>query len=86
MGNVIGANVFNLVLVSDASVALAPFAAPTSATIVGMNASLVMEILVMFTMLLLMIPPLRTGKLSRWSGITLRCIYAAFCVISFAMR
>lgn len=86
LGNVIGANVFNLVLVSGASVALAPFAVPASATIAGMNASLVLEIPVMFAvMLLLTIPPLRTGKLSRWQGITLLCVYAAFCVIQFAM-
>ncbi len=87
LGNVIGANVLNLVLVSGASVALAPFAVPTSATIAGMNSSLVLEIPVMFlVMLLLTVPPLaRKGKLSRWQGITLLCIYAAFCVIQFTL-
>ena len=87
LGNVIGANVFNLVLVSGASVSLAPFAVPTSATIAGMNSSLVLEIPVMFAvMLLLTVPPLVSkGKLSRWQGITLLCIYAAFCGIQFTL-
>ncbi len=87
LGNVIGANVFNLVLVSGASVSLAPFAVPTSATIAGMNSSLVLEIPVMFAvMLLLTVPPLvGKGKLSRWQGITLLCIYAAFCGIQFTL-
>ena len=40
LGNVVGANVFNLVLVSGVSVALAPFTVPQSATIFGMNSSL----------------------------------------------
>ena len=44
LGNVVGANVFNLVLVSGVSVALAPFTVPQSATIFGMNSSLVLEI------------------------------------------
>ena len=38
LGNVIGANVFNLVLVSGMSVTLAPFRVPQSAVIAGHNA------------------------------------------------
>ena len=86
LGNVIGANVFNLVLVSGASVSLAPFAVPTSATIFGMNASLVLEIPVMLAvMLLLTVYPMVKGKLARWQGILLLCIYAAFCGIQFSL-
>ena len=86
LGNVIGANVFNLVLVSGMSVTLAPFHVPTSATIAGMNASLVLEIPVMFgVMLLLTLPGLVRGKLSRVQGVALLCIYAAFCAIQFTL-
>lgn len=86
LGNVIGANVFNLVLVSGVSVALAPFHIPTAATIAGKNASLVLDVPVMlFVMLLLTIPALLRGKLSRLQGVLLLLIYAAFCVIQFAM-
>ena len=57
LGNVIGANVFNLVLVSGVSVALAPFTIPQNSTIAGMNASLVMDIPVMFAVMLLLTVP-----------------------------
>ena len=86
LGNVIGANVFNLVLVSGVSVSLAPFSIPQEATLFGINASLVMDLPVMWVvMLLLTVPALCRGKLSRWQGILLLCIYAAFCTIQFTM-
>ena len=86
LGNVIGANVFNLVLVSGVSVTLAPFSIPQNSTIAGMNASLVMDIPVMFAvMLLLTLPALIRGKLSRPQGIALLCIYAAFCAVQFSI-
>jgi len=84
LGNVIGANVFNLVLVSGVSVALAPFTIPQNSTIAGMNASLVMDIPVMFAvMLLLTVPALARGRLSRWQGIVLLVLYAGFCAFQF---
>lgn len=86
LGNVIGANVFNLVLVNGMSVTLAPFAVPQSSTLFGYNASLVLEIPVMLlVMLLLTLPALAKGKLYRVQGIALLCIYAAFCVVQFVM-
>lgn len=86
LGNVIGANVFNLVLVSGVSVTIAPFAVPQSAVIFGQNASLVLEIPVMLAVMLLMtVPPLVKGKLSRWQGIALLAIYVVFCGIQFTM-
>ena len=86
LGNVIGAKVFNLVVVSGVSVTLAPFTIPQNSTIAGMNASLVMDIPVMFAvMLLLTVPALLKGKLSRPQGIALLCIYAAFCVVQFTI-
>ena len=36
-------------------------------------------------MLILTVPALLKGKLSRWQGILLLCIYAAFCTVQFAM-
>ncbi len=86
LGNVIGANLFNLVLVSGASVALSPFPIPQGATIAGKNASLVMDFPVMFAvMLLLTVPALARGKLARWQGVTLLAVYAAFCAAQFMM-
>lgn len=84
LGNVIGANLFNLVLVSGLSVVLSPFAVPASKTIAGMNASLVLDIpLMFFVMAFLTLPAIFRGRLKRWQGVTLLCVYAAFCVFQF---
>ena len=86
LGNVIGANLFNLVLVSGASIALSPFSVPQGAVLAGRSASLVMDIPVMFAvMLLLTVPALARGKLARWQGVTLLAIYAAFCAAQFVL-
>ncbi len=84
LGNIIGANLFNLVLVSGLSVTLSPFAVPAGKTLAGLNASLVLDIPLMFlVMALLTIPALRKGKLERWQGMTLLCIYGGFCLFQF---
>lgn len=86
LGNVIGANVFNLVLVCGMSVTVAPFHIPTSATIAGRNASLVLELPVMFAVMLIMtLPSLLKGKTTRLQGILLLGIYAAFCGVQFML-
>ena len=88
VGNVIGANVFNLVLVSGVAVSLAPFDVPCENLLLdtGLNLSLVFDIPVMLGVMSLMIfPALARKKLSRWQGIVLLCIYAAFCVCQFVL-
>ena len=86
LGNVIGANIFNLVLVSGVSVTLAPFEVPVGKTIFGINSSLILDMpLMLVVMALLTIPALTTKKLHRWQGILLLCIYAAFCAIQFGL-
>ena len=86
LGNVIGANLFNLVLVSGVSTVISPFPVPSGSQLFGIPASLVLDIPVMLgVMLLLTVPTLIRGKLSRVQGIVLLCIYAAFCVLQFVM-
>ena len=88
VGNVIGANVFNLVLVSGVAVSLAPFDVPVENELLntGLNLSLVFDIPVMLGVMSLMIfPALATKKLHRWQGIALLGIYAAFCVCQFVL-
>lgn len=86
LGNVIGANVFNLVLVSGLCVTLAPFSVPVTAKLGAYNSSLVLEIpLMILVMLILTLPALWKGKLSRAQGFLLLAIYAAFCVVQFAV-
>lgn len=84
LGNIIGANLFNLVLVSGTAATLAPFTLPQGKTIGGMNASLAVDMPLMFAvMLLITVPALCKGRLSRWQGVTLLCLYAAFCEFQF---
>ena len=88
VGNVIGANVFNLVLVSGVAVSLAPFDVPVENTLLstGLNLSLVFDIPVMLGVMTLMtVPALLSKKLRRWQGITLLCIYTAFCLCQFVL-
>ena len=88
VGNVIGANVFNLVLVSGVAVSLAPFAVPSENTLLntGLNLSLVLDIPVMLGVMSLMIfPALLKKKLGRWQGALLLGIYVAFCICQFVL-
>ncbi|MBQ8970119.1 MAG: calcium/sodium antiporter [Lachnospiraceae bacterium] len=83
LGNICGANLFNLVLVSGLSIVLGPFKVPAEKTVsLGgkeVIASLAIDIPVMFAvMLILTIPALGRGKLSRAQGIVLLCIYFGF--------
>lgn len=86
LGNVVGANVFNLVLVSGVSVTLAPFTIPQSSTLLGINSSLILDLPVMLAvMLILTVPALIKGKLNRVQGVLLLAVYAAFCVVQFTL-
>ena len=86
LGNIIGANLFNLVLVSGLSITLKPFDIPVEATIGGYNASLVLDIPVMiFAMAFMTLPALIRGKLSRFQGIVLLAVYAVYCFVQFAV-
>ena len=88
VGNVIGANVFNLVLVSGVAVSLAPFDVPCENLLLntGLNVSLVFDIPVMLGVMSLMIfPAMLSKKLHRWQGIALLGIYAAFVVLQFVL-
>jgi cation:H+ antiporter len=86
LGNIIGANLFNLVLVSGVAVTISPFPIPSGSKLFGMNASLVMDLPVMLGVMLIMIlPAFIRQKLSRVQGILLLCIYAAFCTVQFVM-
>lgn len=86
LGNIIGANLFNLVLVSGVAVTINPFDVPVSSTLFGINSSLVLDLPVMLiVMIILTVPTLIKQKLSRWQGISLLLIYSAFVVLQFAL-
>ncbi len=85
LGNVIGANLFNVVLVSGAAITISPFAIPAEKTILnGINSSLIIDLPIMLgVMAVLCLPTLKKGELKRWQGSLLLCVYVAFTVYQF---
>ena len=85
LGNIIGANLFNIILVSGTAISISPFAIPAEKTIAGgVNSSLVIDIPVMLAVMAIMcLPALFKGRLKRWQGILLLGVYAAFTVYQF---
>ncbi len=86
LGNIIGANLFNLVLVSGLSTTLSPYQIPAGKTVFGMNASLVVDIPLCFlVMLILTLPALKRQKVSRVQGIVLLAIYVSYTIFQFVL-
>ena len=84
LGNIIGANIFNLVLVSGVAITLSPFTVPLTSELFGQNVSFILDIPVMFAVMLIMtIPAILKNKLSRWQGIALLSIYVLFLLTQF---
>ena len=84
VGNIIGANLFNLVFVSGIAITLHPFEVPAAKQLFGMNASFILDIPVMWAvMLIFTIPSIIRKKISRVQGIVLLAIYAVFCILQF---
>ena len=82
LGNIIGANIFNLVLVSGAAVTISPFAIPEGSKLMGYNTSQLFEIPLMVAVMALMtLPAVFKGKLRRWQGVTVLGMYVAFVVL-----
>ena len=79
LGNIIGANLFNLVLVSGTATAISPFdLSAASATSLSVDIPLMLGVMLVMTL-----PPLITGKLRRWQGAVLLCAYAGYCAFQF---
>ena len=84
LGNVIGANFFNVVLVTGIASILGPFNIPTSRIINGINSSLLVEVPIAFTvMIILCLPSMLFSKTKRWQGIALLGIYCLFLCYQF---
>ncbi len=85
LGNIIGANIFNLVLVSGLAITINPFDVPNDkAPIAGMNPSLLIDVpLVFIVMMILTLPAVFKGKLYRLQGILLLLLYFAYLAFQF---
>ena len=89
LGNIVGANLFNLVLVSGLATMIKPFYVKDLGRnfINGVPVSLMVDIPVMlFVMAFMTLPALKRGRLTRTQGIILLAVYAAFCVFQFAYK
>ncbi|MBO5269754.1 MAG: sodium:calcium antiporter, partial [Clostridia bacterium] len=86
LGNIIGANLLNLTLVTGVAATVQPFAPPVDNTVGGIPSSFVIDIPVMLlVMLILVVPTMLRNKASRVQGILLLSIYVAFCACSFIL-
>ncbi len=84
LGNIVGANLFNLVLVSGMAITINPFYVPAEKLVAGRNASLVVDIpLMLFVMAFMTVPALCTKKLRRYQGIVLLLVYACYVAFQF---
>ena len=80
-GNIVGANLFNLILVSGLAITIKPFTVPTEKIIYGINSTLLVDLpLALIVMIILCVLPLICGETKKWQGITLLAIYALFLV------
>lgn len=79
IGNIIGANFYNIVNVTGIAAILNPFLIPEGRKIYGINSSFVIDIpTALISMLILCMPTLIYKKTSRWQGILLIIIYIGF--------
>lgn len=84
IGNIIGANFFNVVTVSGLAAVVGPFKVPSDKLINGINATLVVDIpLAVLVMLILCIPTVIKGKTYRLQGIILYLLYVTFLIYQF---
>ena len=85
IGNIIGANLFNLVLVSGLSITIQPFDLPSSKLIGGLNASLLVDLpLMVLVSVIMILPAIIKGKMYRWQGVLLLLLYAGYVVFQFS--
>ncbi len=79
LGNIIGANLFNLVLVSGIAITIGPFDLSTAS-----STSMTIDIpLMLIVMLLMTVPALVKQKLYRSQGVILLLSYASYCIFLF---
>lgn len=84
IGNIIGANFLNLVLVSGVAITIAPFKLPTSKMLGNCNLSLMVDVPVaFFVMLVLCVPTLIACRTKRWQGAILILTYVLFLIYQF---
>ena len=83
-GNIIGANFFNIVIVSGVSILISPFDLPSEKTIFGINSSLIIDVpFMVFAVLFIYLIAYIKEKTYRFQGIILLILYFGFVVYQF---
>jgi len=84
VGNVVGSNLFNILLVLGATAVIAPVPVPVEPTLLGLDRGWC-DLLVMLALTLLLLPIASTGqrRIRRWEGVFLLLCYVAY--ISFSV-
>ena len=81
LGNIIGANFFNVVNVTGIAAVLNPFNIPSENKVYGISASLLVDIpTALVAMLILCVPTLIFCKTKKWQGLLLLVIYMSFII------
>lgn len=79
VGNIMGTVIFNICMTSGLSILTNPFDVPCSKTIIGMNASLVVDLpILLAAFIIAFVPVLITGKTRRWQGALLLFTYVSY--------
>ena len=79
LGNILGANLINLLLVIGISSFISPYKLPINGTVMNINASMLIDIpLLIIVMTILLLPIFINKKTSRWQGAVLICIYFVY--------
>lgn len=85
LGNIIGANLFNFVLVGGIAVTVSPIDVPNERLLGFINSSLALDFPVMLVCTaILTVPTLAAGRLWRVQGVLLLLIYVAFVLLRWA--
>lgn len=76
LGNILGANLINLLLVIGISSFISPYKLPMNGSIMNINATMLIDIpLMILVMSLLLVPIIINKKTSKWQGAILMCVY-----------
>ena len=79
LGNIIGANLINLLLVIGISSIISPYGLPNDMLIYGINDSLLVDIpLYLIVMFIMLVPIFLYKRTNRWQGVVLLLIYFTY--------
>lgn len=84
VGNIMGANLLNLIFVSAVAILIRPFDVPKDKILMGINSSIVVDIPLSFLMMLIIILPIIIkNRTYKFQGILLLLLYVLFCIFQY---